>query len=69
MEERVRKVDLEKLSEEEADQLSQRIGEKLRQIMDKACDEANRIAQIYGIQVKMQFLIEPLNQTENPKGE
>lgn len=69
MESRVRKIDVDKLSPEQADSLSEQIGEKLRKIIDQACTEANRITEIYGMQVKMQFLIEKLDQPNEIKGE
>ena len=70
MKDRVRHVDVEKLSSEQAEILSAQIGEKLREIVDKACGDANRIVNIYGMKCKMQFVLEPLKAQETEsKGE
>lgn len=57
---RVRKVDVNKLTFEQTDQLSEQIGGKVRDICDKAVAEANKLLNIYGLQCKMQFVLETL---------
>jgi hypothetical protein len=56
---RERKVDVNKLTTEQADLLSQEIGNKIRKIVDEACETCNNFLQIYGLQTKMQIVIEP----------
>ncbi len=56
---RERKMDVEKLNLEQVDTLSEQIGEKLRAIVDEACAQANKICNIYGMEAKMMFALEP----------
>ena len=57
---RVRKVDLEKLgTEEDVERVGEALGDKLRVIVDQACEEANKICNIYGLKVKMKFCLKP----------
>ncbi len=58
MENRVRKVDIDKLSEEELKALEERIGKKITGITDDAVEKANQILSIYGLRAKMQIVIE-----------
>lgn len=55
----VGQFDIKNLNLQEIDELSQQLGEKLRHIVDEACDKANKICNFYGLQVKMQFVLEP----------
>lgn len=50
---RVRKVDVEKLSEEELAKLQQAISEKIIKIINKANEDANKILSIYGMETQM----------------
>jgi hypothetical protein len=47
--ERVRKVDVTKMTPEEVDRLSVQIGSKVRQICDEAANKINAILDIYGM--------------------
>lgn len=58
LKDRERKLDITKLPGEQVDIISKQIGEKIRQICDKACKEANGILGVYGMTAKMQILIE-----------
>lgn len=58
LKDRERKLDITKLPVEQVDVISKQIGEKIRQICDKACQEANSILKVYGMTAKMQILIE-----------
>jgi hypothetical protein len=61
MNEKVRKVSkeqLEKMSEEQLHQIEEKLGGKIRELIDSTVVEANKLLGIYGLQVKMQFLIE-----------
>lgn len=55
---RVRRVDVNNLSEQQVDELSDLIGTKVRDIVDEACDRINTILGIYGLQAKIQFVIQ-----------
>ena len=57
LKERERKVDVSKLTPEQLSALEAQIGGKMREICDKACEEANRILAVYGMKAKMQFLV------------
>jgi hypothetical protein len=54
---RERKLDIQKLTPEQADSVSQQIGEKIRQITEKAVLDANQILQIYGMEAQMQLVV------------
>jgi hypothetical protein len=58
LKDRQRKLDITNLPEEQVDIISKQIGEKIRQICDKACKEANGILGVYGMTAKMQILVE-----------
>lgn len=64
---RERKVDIDKLTPEQADQLSAQIGEKIREIADKAVEDSNRILKIYGMEAKMAIQIGKLGEFEEKK--
>ena len=57
---RERKVDIEKMSMEEADRLSQMLGAKLRGMLDEAAEKANSLLRIYGMKCKIAYVIEGL---------
>lgn len=61
---RDRKIDLNSLKPEEADQISKMIGDKVRQICDEAVEKANTILKIYGMNCKMAIVIDGLEQKE-----
>jgi len=54
---RERKVDIEKLADENLQEISDRIGEKVRTIVDNAVEEVNKILAIYGMEAKMEIAI------------
>ena len=55
---RVRKVDLNQMNVEQAEAISEQIGIKIREICDKAIEDANKLLSIYGLSAKMQIVIE-----------
>ena len=55
---RERKLDISKLPAEQVDVISKQIGEKIRQICDKAVEEANTLLNVYGMKAKMQIVVE-----------
>lgn len=57
LKDRERKVDVKALSSEQADQLSEQIGTKVREICDEAAGRINSILAIYGMSAKLQIAI------------
>ena len=57
---KIQKVDISKLSRDEADKLGDQIGEKIRKKVDKTVEEVNAFLKIYGMKAMMQVAIEPL---------
>jgi hypothetical protein len=55
---RERKVDVSKMSPDQADSLAIQIGEKIKQITEKAVAEANHFLNIYGMSCKMQIVFD-----------
>jgi hypothetical protein len=64
MQERVRKVDVNKMSLEQADLLSQQIGEKISQIQKDALEKMLRILNIYGMTCELSITIKKLEEKE-----
>lgn len=64
LKERERKVDISKMSQEQVESISQQVGDKVRQICDEACEKANKILNIYGMNAKMQIVIDHPGLTE-----
>jgi len=60
MNDKIRMADLTKLSEEEADRIGDKIGQKVRLFVDEACAKANQLLQIYGLRIKVGFIIEKI---------
>lgn len=55
---RERKVDLSKMEASQVDQISLQLGDMIRQICDDAVAKANRLLNVYGMNAKMQIVIE-----------
>ena len=51
-------VDVEKLSEEQLKNIQENLVKKVTEIVDKACEDANKLLNIYGLQAKMKFALE-----------
>ena len=64
MEERVRKVDVNKLSTERAEELSGQIGEKVVQIQKDALEKLNRVLNVYGMAAELSIKIVKLEEKE-----
>lgn len=66
---RERKLDISKMSAEQVDNLSEQIGEKVRQICDEAAVKVNAILNIYGASAKIAIAFEglPEKKTKKPK--
>lgn len=65
--ERKRSFDINKLTTEEAEKLSVKIGEKVREICDDAVKKANDLLNIYGMEAKMQIVVQEIGKEEKPK--
>ena len=50
---RERKVDINKMSDSDLDNLSAQIGDKVREITDEAVNKVNALLGIYGLSAKM----------------
>ena len=59
---RVRKVDVEKMDDAAVDALAIQLGDKVRGYVDEACEKANLVLKIYGLQAKMEFVLEPIKE-------
>jgi hypothetical protein len=67
LKDRKRSFDISKLSAEDADNISKQIGDRVRQICDEAVEKANKILNVYGMNAKMQILIEHELMKGSPK--
>lgn len=54
---RKRKVDINKLSAEQADRLSEQIGKEIAKIMDQANLNCNKLLGVYGLRTKISYEI------------
>ena len=59
---RKRKVNVEKLDDKTVDSLQVELSKKVTEICDKACEDANKLLNIYGLQAKMQIALEEKKQ-------
>lgn len=55
-----KQVNIEEMDQKEIDQLSITLGEKVRHLCDIACEKANKVLNPFGMNARMQFLIEPI---------
>ena len=55
---RERKVNVENMDNEQIRVVEDQISAKLRVIIDNACEEANKLLNIYGLEAKMQFSLD-----------
>jgi len=62
LKDRERKIDIEKLTFEQADALSAQIGKEIARIMDEANIKCNSILNIYGMQTKIGYKITKINE-------
>lgn len=61
------KFDIDKLTPDEAERLGSQIGETIRQITDKAVEDANRLLSVYGLEAKMQIIIGKIGELTKPE--
>lgn len=62
IDDRIKKVDLDKLSEKRVDELGVQIGNKLKEVLEETQKKANEIANVYGLKVNIHYKIEPLEE-------
>ena len=55
---RERKLDINNMPPEQVDAISKQLGDRIREICDKAVEEANRLLNVYGMSAKMQIVID-----------
>lgn len=58
LKDRKREFNIDNMTPEEVEKLSIQIGGKIRDLVDKAVESANRILSIYGMKCKMQIVID-----------
>ena len=59
---RKRKIDLNKLSVEQADKLAKQLGDEIAKTMDEANNKCNEMLKIYGLQTKIGYEIVQLDE-------
>ena len=59
MKDRKRQIDPNNLKEEQLESISVLLGNKISEILNKAINDANAVANIYGLQVKIGYEIVP----------
>lgn len=64
---RKKKIDVEKMSAEELQNLEQALSEKMRCIIQDAIKKANKYLTIYDLEAYMAFELKPLKKTDNLK--
>ena len=57
---RERKMDINKLSNEQADELSAQLGKEIGRIMDEANLQCNKILNIYGLCTQINYQLKPV---------
>lgn len=68
---RERKVDVNKMTDEQADELSAQLGREIGRIMDEANLQCNKILNIYGLCTQITYQLRQMGETveEKPKTE
>lgn len=62
MEDRVRKVNVDALSKERADELSKQIGDKVIKFQTEALEKINKVLNVYGMKAEMTVKISKLEE-------
>ena len=65
--ERVRRIDVNLMSIEQADKLSVQIGQELAKIMDEANRKCNEMLNIYGLQTQIHYKIKQITEKTEKK--
>lgn len=64
---RTRTVNVDELSDEQLEVIQQQLSSKITGIIDKACEDANKFLNVYGLQAKMQIVIQPIETNTGDK--
>lgn len=56
---RKRQVNIDQLNEEQIQVLIDQLGIKVRTMVDETCERANKILNVYGMQLKLEVVIQP----------
>jgi len=56
---RKRQVNVDQLNEEQIQVLIDQLGIKVRTMVDETCERANKILNVYGMQLKLEVVIQP----------
>lgn len=62
---RARHVDVEKLTDAEIEERINKIGDKIRLMVDETCNNANKLLNIYGLEAKMQIVFKKKDQEQD----
>ena len=58
---RVKKVDVNQMSEEQIDVISQSLGEKVNEVLLKSKEDCEKLLSIYGLSLEVSFKISPID--------
>jgi hypothetical protein len=61
-----RKIDIEKLTEEQFEAAVQAVGKKVNEKVDAVCEEANKLLKRYGLSCKMHVVIDTEENFNDP---
>jgi len=57
LDDRIRRVNVDKLKNKQIDMLSEQIGGKLGKILQSASNDANKLLNVYGLEIKVDYNI------------
>jgi len=57
LDDRIRRVNVDKLKNKQIDMLSEQIGDKLGKILQSASNDANKLLNVYGLEIKVDYNI------------
>jgi len=60
LKDRKRSIDVNKLTEEQLVEIQTLLGDKIRKIVDIACEDANKLLNVYGLRTKMEIVLEEM---------
>ena len=69
MQGRIRKANIENMSDEELKKLEEEIGKRVSAIWQEAAEKANELLNIYGMRVIVNYKLEPMILEEKTKKE
>jgi len=66
-ERRVRKVNVDTIPVDQIDNLSEQLGDKVSVIINKASEDINKILNIYGLQIMIQYNLKEMDINKSKK--